>query len=178
MNSKPEISSALNRRDLLKAGVALSATALPLTRAIKTQAAEERKLRTAHIAVGGMGWSDRKSLITHPQLEVVALCDVDSNELAGAAKEHPSAKTFSDYRKLFAEMAGEFDAVVVSTPDHTHAPAAMMALNHGKHVYCQKPLTHDIFEARKLRLLAEKRELTTQMGIQVSSSLEYRGALN
>jgi hypothetical protein len=77
---------------------------------------------------------------------------------------------------MFDELADQFDAVVVSTPDHTHAPAAMTALNHGKPVYCQKPLTHEVFEARRLREVAEEKGLVTQMGIQVHASIQYRTA--
>ncbi|MAT13955.1 MAG: oxidoreductase [Planctomyces sp.] len=168
-------SSHLSRRDLLKTGVALSATALPFAQSKEVVAAEDKKLRTAHIGVGGMGGADLAQISSHPRVEVVALCDVDAGRLAEASKKHPSAKTYQDYRQMFAEMAQDFDAVVVSTPDHTHAPAAMTALNHDKPVYCQKPLTHEIYEARQLRLVAEQKQLVTQMGIQVSSSLQYRG---
>nr|WP_197440203.1 Gfo/Idh/MocA family oxidoreductase [Polystyrenella longa] len=167
----------MNRRDLLKAGAALTATALPLNNARPAAAAEPtQKLRTAHIGVGGMGGADLNQVATHPRVEVTALCDIDSGILEKASQSHPSAKTYQDYRQLFAELAGEIDAVVVSTPDHTHAPAAMMGLNHDKPVYCQKPLTHEIYEARQLRLVAEQKQLPTQMGIQVSSSAQYRGA--
>src|SRR5690606_28834136 len=81
-----------------------------------------------------------------------------------------------DYRELFARLGETIDAVVVSTPDHTHAPAAMTALNHGKPVYCQKPLTHDVFEARQLQRAAQEKQLVTQMGIQASASTPYRRA--
>ncbi|MCA9042088.1 MAG: Gfo/Idh/MocA family oxidoreductase [Planctomycetaceae bacterium] len=168
-------SQQLNRRDLLKTGVALSAATLPLSQLHSANAVEGTRLRTAHIGVGGMGGADLNSVSSHSQVAVTALCDVDSTILAEASQKFPSAKTYSDFRQLFAEMADSIDAVVVSTPDHTHAPAAMMALNHNKPVYCQKPLTHDIYEARQLRLLAEQKQLPTQMGIQVSSSPQYRG---
>jgi predicted dehydrogenase len=86
------------------------------------------------------------------------------------------AETYSDYREIFEKMGDRIDAAVVSTPDHTHAPASMLALNLGKHVYCQKPLTHDVYEARQVRLIAEKKGVATQMGIQIHSSNEYRTA--
>lgn len=134
------------------------------------------KLRTAHIGSGGMGGSDLGSVSSHPSVEVAALCDVDLNKLNQAKVKHPNAQTFRDYREIFAKMGDTIDAVVVSTPDHTHAPAAMTALNHGKPVYCQKPLTHEVFEARQLRLMAEKTGLPTQMGIQIHSHIAYRMA--
>lgn len=166
---------SFQRRDFLKTSAALAAGGIWPQFAYSQSA--NGKLRTAHIGVGGMGGADLRSVSSHQKVEVAALCDVDSNRLASAHKKHPDAKTFDDYRELFAQMAGSIDAVVVSTPDHTHAPAAMTALNHGKPVYCQKPLTHEVFEARQLRLAAEKKSLPTQMGIQVHSSATYRQAV-
>lgn len=135
------------------------------------------KLRTAHIGVGGMGGSDLRSVASHPMVEVVGLCDVDSGRLSKAANSHKDAKTFVDFREMIDALGDGVDAVVVSTPDHTHAPAAMTALNAGKPVYCQKPLTHEVFEARQLRLKAESSKLVTQMGIQVHSAPPYRRAV-
>lgn len=124
-----------------------------------------------------MGGSDLASLSSHPNVDVVALCDVDAGNLAAASAKHPQAKTFTDFRRLFDSFADSIDAVHVSTPDHTHAAAAMTALNHGKHVYCQKPLTHDVYEARQLRKVAESTRLVTQMGTQVHSASPYRTAV-
>jgi len=132
------------------------------------------KLRTAHIGVGGMGADDLASITSHPLVEVTALCDVDSVNLAAAHKLHPGARTYSDYRVLLEELNNAIDAVIVSTPDHTHAPASMMAMEMGKHVYCQKPLTHHISEARAMARLAGEKNLVTQMGIQVHSFYDYR----
>ena len=166
---------SLQRRDFLRSSVVLAAGGVWPQFAFSASA--NGKLRTAHVGVGGMGAGDLGSVSSHKMVEVAALCDVDSSRLEAAHKKHPGAKTFADYRELFAEMAGSIDAVVVSTPDHTHAPAAMSALNLGKPVYCQKPLTHEVFEARALRLAAEKKALPTQMGIQVHSSSTYRRAV-
>ncbi len=163
------------RRDFLKTSAALAAGGLWPQFAFS--ASPNGKLRTAHIGVGGMGGSDLRSISSHKMVEVAALCDVDAKRLEEAHKKHPQAKTFRDFREMFAEMPDSIDAVVVSTPDHTHAPAAMTALNHDKPVYCQKPLTHEIYEARQLRLAAEKKTLPTQMGIQVHSSSTYRRAV-
>ena len=134
-------------------------------------------LRTAHIGVGGMGEDDLKSISSHSSVVVTALCDVDDISLKAANKIHPKAKTFRDYRKMFDQLGHAIDAVIVSTPDHTHAPASIMAMNMGKPVYCQKPLTHHVSEARAMRKLAEENNLVTQMGIQVHSWNEYRGTV-
>ncbi len=134
------------------------------------------KLNLVHIGVGGMGGSDRGALRSHPKVHVAGLCDVDSGRLEGAKKQSPDAQTFDDYRELFEKLGDKIDAAVVSTPDHTHAPASMLALNLGKHVYCQKPLTHDVYEARQVRLVAAEKGVATQMGIQIHSSNEYRTA--
>lgn len=171
------MSMSLNRRHFLKTGaVATTAAALPL---VATQAAEKgnEKFRTAHIGVGGMGMSDLRSIMSHPSVEVVALCDVDANYLAAAAQLHPNAKQYRDFRLMLKEMADGIDGVVVSTPDHTHAAAAMTAMNAGKHVYCQKPLTHDVYEARQLQIVAKKNGLVTQMGTQIHSAQPYRRAV-
>ena len=164
------------RRTFLKTSAAAAAMSTLPASAV-TSLLANGKLRTAHIGVGGMGGADLRSVSSHKSVEVTALCDVDSDRLAKAHAAHKGARTFRDYRELFSELGDKIDAVVVSTPDHTHAPAAMSALNLGKPVYCQKPLTHEVHEARQLRLVAEKKKLVTQMGIQVHSSAVYRRAV-
>jgi predicted dehydrogenase len=126
------------------------------------------KLQIAGIGIGGKGDSD----ITQAGKvgNVVALCDIDDNTLDRKAKEFPQAKKYNDFRKMLDEMGKSIDAVTVSTADHTHAVAAMMAMKMGKHVYCQKPLTHTVREARELRLAARKYKVCTQMGNQGSAS--------
>jgi len=121
-----------------------------------------------------MGAADLASIASHESVDVVALCDVDSNNLAAAKKLYPNAKTYSDYRTMLKEMTTDIDAVVVSTPDHTHAPVSMMAMEMNKPVYCQKPLTHYVSEARAMRKIAEEKNLVTQMGIQVHSFYDYK----
>jgi len=135
---------------------------------------KERRLRTAHIGVGGMGLEDLNAIASHESVDVAALCDIDSSNLAMAKKLYPDAKVYADYRVLLKEMKNDIDAVVVSTPDHTHAPASMMAMEMNKPVYCQKPLTHHVTEARAMRKLAKKKNLVTQMGIQVHSFYDYK----
>jgi len=165
----------MNRRQFIwNAGALTSITLLPpsLWAGIKGG-----KIRTAHIGVGGMGAADLSSISSHPSVEVAALCDVDSDRLAAAYKSHRDAKVFADYRILLDKMGKEIDAVIVSTPDHTHAPASKMALALGKPVYCQKPLTHNVSEARLLNKLAGEKGVATQMGIQIHSFKEYRSSV-
>lgn len=166
----------MKKRDFLKKSAILASSVTFLPSSVWAFAKKEH-LRTAHIGVGGMGNADLKAMATHELVRVTALCDVDTKALAAAKKMHPGAKTYRDYRKLFDEMGSEIDAVVVSTPDHTHAPASIRAMEMGKPVYCQKPLTHHVSEARAMRKLAADKNLTTQMGIQIHSWNQYRGTV-
>ncbi len=166
----------MKRRDFIKsAGALASITMLP---SCAWAVAKNGKLRTAHIGVGGMmGGADLASIASHPMVEVTALCDVDTTYLAEAQKLYPKAQTFADYRKLFDKLGKSIDAVIITTPDHTHAPASLMAMNLGLPVYCQKPLTHHVSEARAMRKFAEDNKIITQMGIQCHSSDMYRQAV-
>lgn len=163
----------MKKREFLKS-TALLASSVALLPSATWAFDNNERLRTAHIGVGNMGGEDLRDISSHSQVDVVALCDVDLNNLEAAKKMHPKAKTFSDYRVMLKEMKGDIDAVIVSTPDHTHAPASMMAMKLGKSVYCQKPLTHHVSEARSMRKLAKKKNLVTQMGIQVHSFYDYK----
>lgn len=125
------------------------------------------KIRVAGIGIGGKGSSDIEQAAKF--MDVVALCDIDDQRMAGRAKTWPNAKQFFDYRVLFDKMEKDIDAVTVSTADHSHAPASMRAMKLGKHVYCQKPLTHTVHEARVMRELAAKSKVCTQMGNQGSA---------
>jgi predicted dehydrogenase len=124
--------------------------------------APSEKLNIAGIGVGGMGKSNLSQLETE---NIVALCDVDHAYAAGTFKKYPQAKVYSDYREML-DKEKSIDAVMIATPDHTHAVISMEAMRRGKHVYCQKPLTHDIYEARMLAKAARETGVTTQMGIQ------------
>jgi len=120
------------------------------------------KLNIGGIGATGKGTSDLEGVSGE---NIIALCDVDSNNLAEGAKRYPRARLYSDYRVML-EKEKELDAVTVSIPDHHHAPATMMAMKMGKHVYCQKPLTHTIWEARQIAQAARKYKVATQMGNQ------------
>ncbi|MCS6852723.1 MAG: Gfo/Idh/MocA family oxidoreductase [Gemmataceae bacterium] len=133
------------------------------------------RLNFACIGVGGKGSSDTDHVAALGN--IVALCDVDSDFLGAKAQKYPKAKTYVDFRKMFDEMGKEIDAVTVSTPDHTHAVASVMALRLGKHVYCQKPLTHSVYEARVMRELAAKMGVCTQMGNQGTAHNSLRTAV-
>ena len=120
------------------------------------------KLNIAGIGVGGMGGANIANCASE---NIVALCDVDHAYAAGTFNKFPKAERYRDYREMLAKQK-DIDAVVIGTPDHTHAVIAMAAIKAGKHVYCQKPLTHDVYEARALAEAAKKAKVVTQMGIQ------------
>ncbi|WP_435006101.1 Gfo/Idh/MocA family protein [Tundrisphaera lichenicola] len=128
------------------------------------------KLSIAVIGVGGRGGSNLQNVSGE---DIVALCDVADSALDRAASEYPKARRERDFRRLF-DRAGDFDAVVVSTTEHTHAFATLPALQLGKHVYCEKPLTHDVWEARIIREAAAKAKVATQMGTQIHAGENYR----
>jgi predicted dehydrogenase len=121
------------------------------------------KLNLAFVGCGGRGLDNLRELAGE---NVVALCDVDDHRAAPAFKLHSRAKRFRDYRKMLDALGRQIDAVVVSTPDHMHAPVSLLALGLGKHVYCEKPLTWGIEEARRLAVLAREKGVATQMGTQ------------
>ena len=158
----------LNRRRFLKTAAA-GAAVFSVPTILRGRNLNE-KLNIACIGVGGRGAANMGSVASE---NIVALCDVYQPAVDRAAMSHPQARKFNDFRKLF-ESAKEFDAVVVSTCEHTHALATLGALQRGKHVYCEKPLTHNVWEARVVRLAAAKAKVATQMGIQIHSGDNYR----
>ncbi|WP_373650066.1 MULTISPECIES: Gfo/Idh/MocA family protein [unclassified Schlesneria] len=163
----------LNRRSFLQTTAAGAAAAWAAP-AVLSQETKKAELHVAAIGANGMGWADLSSVGTHPKVKFVGFCDVDSQRFDQVDKHYPGVPHFADYREMIEQLGDKLDAVIVSTPDHMHAPAAMFAMNRGKHCYCQKPLTHTVWEARQMRLLAEKKKLITQMGNQIHSNLEYR----
>src|SRR5262245_8732724 len=167
----------MNRRNFLKltgaagAGYWLTASAASAARAGDSPS---EKLRFAGVGIGGKGSSDIDQ--AGALGAVVAICDCDEKQLDGKSARFKDAKRYYDYRKMFDEMGKEIDAVTVSTPDHTHAPASIMAMKLGKHVYCQKPLTHTVHEARQMRLIAADKKVCTQMGNQGTAADGLRRA--
>ena len=126
-------------------------------------AAPSERLNVACIGIGGMGGADSGQMETE---NVIALCDVDWKHGADTFKKYPKAKQYKDFRQMLEKEKG-IEAVTVSTPDHTHAAASMMAIKMGKHVYCQKPLAHDLHEVRQMTEAAAKHKVMTQMGTQL-----------
>ena len=169
----------LNRRWFLSSSVTagLGVSLFGLRQA--SAASPNGKLRVLSIGVvGTIGGSDRRSVASHPSAEIVGLCDVDANALAQAAKDHPNAFTCRDYREAFSKHVDQFDAVIVSTPDHTHAPILLTAMAHDKHVYGQKPLVHQLEELVMVeRALKAKPGLVTQLGNQRMANPHRRAAV-
>lgn len=127
------------------------------------------QLMIAGVGVGGKGQGDIASFYQSGKAQIGFLCDVDDRRAANSIKKFPKAKYYKDWREMYDKESKNFDAVSVATPDHNHAVIALAAMQMGKHVYVQKPLTHDIFEARALTSAAEKYKVVTQMGNQGSS---------
>jgi predicted dehydrogenase len=152
-----------SRREFLKSATLTGLGVWVGGRALGAEPANER-IRFACIGVGGKGESDTEDASHFG--DVVAICDVDETTLDKAARKYPMARKFTDYRKMLEEMEKGIDAVTVSTPDHHHAHAAAMAMQMGKHCFCQKPLTHSIYEARRLGEIARDKKVATQMGNQ------------
>jgi predicted dehydrogenase len=167
-----------NRRQFLQAGavagVGFFVSGVPAQerRKGRKERAKVERLKIACIGVGGKGSSDTDHAAQVG--DVVAICDIDDNTLNRKGEQLTKAKKFNDFRELLEKMEKEIDAVIVSTPDHTHAPAAAMAIRLRKHVYCQKPLTHTVHEARTLRELAREYKVCTQMGNQGTAGDQFR----
>ena len=132
------------------------------------------KLDLAVIGCGGRGAANLTGVAGE---NIVALCDVDARQSKPAFEQYPKAKKYRDFRKMLAEVGGRVDAVVVSTPDHTHAAAAVMAMKMGKHCYCEKPLAHSVREVRMMSELAASKKLATQVGTQNHAEENFRRAV-
>lgn len=157
----------LTRRHFLRAASLSTAAITIVPRHVVAASGEtppSEKLNIAGIGVGGRGADDIGGVAKGNN--IVALCDVDSRHAGPTFKKFPDAKPFQDFRKMFDAMDKQIDAVVVATPDHTHAIAAMAALEHRKHLYCEKPLAHSVYEVRQLMAAAKKSNVVTQLGNQ------------
>src|SRR5205807_830929 len=153
---------ASNRRAFLKTTALAGLGAWAAERGLWADDQPGEKVRFACIGVGGKGQSDSADAARLGT--IVAICDIDDGTLAQAAQKYPDAKKYNDYRKMLDEMGKSIDAVTVSTPDHHHAHAAAMAMKMGKACFCQKPMTHSLYEARRLGEIAREMKVATQMG--------------
>ena len=162
----------LSRRKFIGAASSAFASVTIVPRHVlgRGQVPPSDKLNIAGVGVGGRGFADLQAVSKE---NIVALCDVDERYAGGAFRQWPDAKRYADFRKML-ETQKDIDAVVIATPDHTHAVVAMMAIRLGKHVYCEKPLTHSVYEARKLGEAARASKVATQMGNQGQASEEAR----
>ena len=160
--------SRVSRRTFLAASTAAAFAAPAIVRGRNLNG----KIRVAAIGSGGRGGHNLSQVA--PETEVTVLCDVNGKNLEAAAAKYAGAAKFTDFRKLYDEAHKSFDAVLVSTCEHTHAFATLPALQLKKHVYCEKPLTHNIYEARKIREAAATAGVATQMGIQIHATENYR----
>lgn len=159
-----------NRRRFLQSSAAAAGAIVCGAPAILRGQNLNERLNIAIVGSGGRGASNLRSVESE---NIVALCDVNAKNLNFAAQRHPRARTFADFRNMY-DHANEFDAVVVSTCEHTHAFATLPALQLGKHVYCEKPLTHNVWEARVIREATAKAKVATQMGTQIHAGDNYR----
>src|SRR2546426_9214232 len=166
----PANASRLSRRHFLKSSTLATGTFLLGAPALLRGKGLNEKLDIAIIGAGGRGEANTKSVSSE---NIIALCDVDEGRLNKAGEKYPKARKYVDFRKLYDE-ANDIDAVVVSTAEHTHAFATMPALQLGKHVYCEKPLTHSIEEARRIAEAAKKAKVVTQMGTQMHATDNFR----
>lgn len=164
--------STFSRREFLKTAAAASTLLIVPRHVIAGSggAAPSAKLNIAGIGIGGMGKNNLANLESE---NIVALCDVDLNYAGTTIAKYPKARVWTDYREML-EKQKDIDAVMIATPDHTHAVIAMAAIKAGKHVFCQKPLCHDVYEARMLAKEAAEAKVATQMGIQGHSQEGFR----
>ncbi|MEX2044923.1 MAG: Gfo/Idh/MocA family oxidoreductase [Opitutus sp.] len=165
-----------SRRTFIKTLGAAGLAAPFIARNLRAQA-PSRVLRHASFGAAGMAWADIQAIASNPFVKLVAVAEVDLNRIANVKTAHPDVKVYQDWRELLDREGANLDSVNVSTPDHMHAPIALAAMQLGKHVYCQKPLTHSIHECRVLTRLAREKKLVTQMGIQIHSQKVYRQAV-
>ena len=162
----------LTRRSFIhRTTAAAAALSFP---AILRAANPNSNLQIVAVGCSGKGLSDIAESGSHPKAKFVAFCDVDTERFREADKKFPGTPHYQDWREMFGKLSDTFDAVTVSTPDHWHAPVAMAAMRLGKHVYCQKPLAHTVWEVRQMRRQAEISKVITQMGNQIHSHETYR----
>ncbi len=165
----------MKRRTFVKqitAGALLGAFPVPLLAASRSPS---EKLNIGHIGVGGMMGSFH--LAGTNKENQIAVCDIDERILDPVCAQVPQAKRYIDWREMLDELGDKLDGIVITTPDHTHAPIACTAMNKGIHCYCEKPLAHDVWQVRQMQKIAKEKNLVTQMGTQVHASSNYRRVL-
>ncbi len=168
-----EQKGTISRRDFVSAAAAVATFAI-VPRSVlggPSHIPPSEKLNIAGIGVGGRGGDNISALSSQ---NIVALCDVDWSRAAGTFGRHPNAKKYKDFRRMLDKEDKNIDAVVVAAPDHIHAVATMAAIKRAKHVYCEKPLTHSVYEARMVAKAAREHKVATQMGNQGQASEETR----
>ena len=168
-----EPTNQISRRQAIAAGAAAAAFTIVPRHVLggPGQNPPSEKMNVAGVGIGGMGSGDIRSV--GGAHNIVALCDPDQRALENNAKAFPKAALYTDYRKML-ETRNDIDAVIVATPDHVHAAVTMMALKMHKHVHCQKPLTHSVYEARMIGRAAAEAKVGTQMGNFGQASEEAR----
>lgn len=167
------MSDTISRRKFFEQAT-VAALAVPV---ILESCAPSRKLNHACIGVGGMGFGDLKQFLEHKDVQLVAICDVDAERLKKASELVPAARTYTDWRELLEKEANNIDSVNVTVPDHNHFAISWQAIQMGKHVYCQKPMCHDVAEVRLLTQAAADKGVVTQLGTQHASSANDRRAV-
>ena len=165
-----------SRRRFVKQLAAIGIAAPAFIRNLRAAPPSET-VRHASFGAAGMASADLHAIAGQKMVELVCVADVDSLRGGALKRDFPKVRLYQDWRELLDKEYKNLDSVNVSTPDHMHAPIGMSALQLGLHVYGQKPLTHDVYESRRLTELAREKKLVTQMGIQVHSSIEYRSAV-
>jgi len=168
---KKEVNKMVSRRTFMGAAASTAFAFNIVPSRVLGKDAPSNKLNIAGIGVGHQGWADLRNVQSE---NIVALCDVDLERAKNTIRKLPDAKVYRDFRVMFDEMEKDIDAVIVATPDHTHYVAAMAAIQRRKHVYCEKPLAHSIYEARKMTEAARKYKVQTQMGNQGHSEEHIR----
>jgi predicted dehydrogenase len=168
---KQEVNSTISRRTFMGATASTAFAFSIVPGKVLGRNSPSNKLNIGIIGAGGRGNANLKGVESE---NIVALCDVDLERAGNNMKKYAGARVFRDFRVMLDEMEKDIDAVVVSTPDHTHYVAAMAAMQHGKHVYCEKPLAHSVYEVRKMTEAARKYKVQTQMGNQGYSSEHIR----
>src|SRR5438094_240555 len=164
------MNTSISRRKFLKqSALGTAAAAFACARPLRVRASANDKLNIGFIGTAGQARFSIDNLVSE---NIVALCDIDDNNLAAASKRFPQAATYNDFRRLIDQPG--IDAIVVAIPDHTHAVAAVAALRSGRHLYCEKPLARTISEARIITETARKYKRVTQIGTQIHAGSNYR----